>query len=202
MLIPRREHDPATSLELQLMQNHGVAKLRPLADLAVQVRTPDGQDHLAPARMMDAGTMLVDLARIPFKAENEIVRAQLVVGQGDWRAPIDIPMGAFRWSAQSHPPEFYSAGTHARIRSESATYRAGERIHAAWQDVESPSRRDWIGVFPENAPPGKPLDRGATRGAASGQLKLVPMPPGRYVLRLLADDVRQVVAVSDPFEVR
>jgi hypothetical protein len=185
-----------------MMQNRGVLKLRPFVDMSLQVQTPDGRSHFAPVRIMEGSTVLADMAQIPFRPQDEIVHAQLVMGRGEWRTPVDIPIADFRWSAQSHPPEFYAAGAHARLRSELATYREGEKIRVAWSDAEGASKYDWIGVFAENAPPGMELRGDKTHGAAQGHMQLEPIPRGRYVLRLVAADVRRVVAVSEPFEVR
>ena len=106
MLIPKRGKDPAASLALQLIQNFGVAQLRPHPEMAVQVRMPDGRDFFAPARVVNAATVVADCSHIPFTAQDQVVRAQLVVGQAGRRLPLDIPMYQFRWSSQADPPAF------------------------------------------------------------------------------------------------
>ena len=106
MLIPKSAKDPAASLALQLIQNFAVAQLRPHPDMALQVRMPDGRDFFAPARVVNGATVVADCSGIPFTAEDQVVRAQLVVGQAGRRLPLGITLYAFRWSSQADPPPF------------------------------------------------------------------------------------------------
>jgi hypothetical protein len=98
-------------------------------------------------------------------------------------------------------------------------FKVGEPIPVGWDNAPG-FRNDWLGVFPADAPgdseePAAFIYLGArSSGIAMLQQSTVgyswplpedfegwPLPPGRYVLRLLEDDSYRVLSESAPFTV-
>jgi hypothetical protein len=82
--------------------------------------------------------------------------------------------------------------------------RAGEPIHASWQDVKAPSADDWIGLFPRDAPEDAAIAPVPTGGGAAGSLPVaIPanIAPGRYELRLFARGGWTRLATSGPVQI-
>jgi len=98
-------------------------------------------------------------------------------------------------------------------------FKVGEPVPVSWRNAPG-FRNDWLGVFPADAPedseePAAFIYLGArSSGIAMLQQSTVgyswplpedfegwPLPPGRYVLRLLEDDSYRVLSESAPFTV-
>ena len=82
--------------------------------------------------------------------------------------------------------------------------RRGGKVHAAWRKLDSPSKDDWVGLFPAGGPNPSRLDFKYTGGKSEGAVGLtVPAgaPPGAYELRLYAAGGWGLLATSAPFQV-
>jgi endonuclease/exonuclease/phosphatase family metal-dependent hydrolase len=89
-------------------------------------------------------------------------------------------------------------------------FARGEPLQIRWQNGPG-NRNDWLGVFDAGAPRNAQdvLTWGYVRARSSGALALGaptaesgwPLPPGRYVVRLLKDDAFELLAESSPFTV-
>lgn len=98
-------------------------------------------------------------------------------------------------------------------------FQVGQPVPVSWHNGPG-YRNDWLGIFPAGAPADseQPLAFAYLRARSAGGLLLQaetveyswplpedaqgwPLPPGRYVARLLMDDSFQVLAQSDPFTV-
>ena len=89
-------------------------------------------------------------------------------------------------------------------------YAPGEAVPVRWRNAPG-NRLDWIAVYDAAAPPGSDdyVGYGYVGARSSGELELDaqtmdagwPLPPGRYVLRLLADDGYELLAESNTFTV-
>src|SRR5690606_8970417 len=73
------------------------------------------------------------------------------------------------------------------------------------------NRYDWVVVYPEgSADAGAYLAWAHTGGRIEGDIALGateavsgwPLPPGRYTVSLMADDGFELLAISEPFEIR
>lgn len=96
------------------------------------------------------------------------------------------------------------------IETRSAGYAKGEQLSVSWRNAPG-NRYDWVAIYPENPP-----DRYAFAAyrhidaQIDGEMALDaanavagwPLPPGRYVAVLLADDGFQLLAESAPFAIR
>ena len=83
----------------------------------------------------------------------------------------------------------------------------GEPLPLAWQNAPG-NRHDWVGVFEATGPDERRfLTWGYVDARSSGEMQLSsataeegwPLPPGRYVVRLLLDDGFGLLAESAPF---
>jgi len=98
-------------------------------------------------------------------------------------------------------------------------FKAGEPVPVSWQNAPG-YRNDWLGVFPADAPEyseepvayiylgarssGMTMLQQSTVGYSwplPEQFEGWPLPPGRYVLRLLQDDGYKMLGQSKPFTV-
>lgn len=96
------------------------------------------------------------------------------------------------------------------ITVEGERYAPGEPVGVRWRNAPG-NRLDWIAVFEAGAPPDSEhyLAYGYIGARSSGALELSgktldfgwPLPPGRYVARLLEDDGYAVLAESREFTV-
>jgi endonuclease/exonuclease/phosphatase family metal-dependent hydrolase len=102
-------------------------------------------------------------------------------------------------------------GAQPAVTVEGEAFAAGEAVPVSWDNAPG-NRWDWIVVFDADAP----VDAQDYRAYAyvnaesSGRLELGahtleggewPLPPGRYVVRLLEDDGFTLLAESAPFEI-
>jgi Endonuclease/Exonuclease/phosphatase family len=96
------------------------------------------------------------------------------------------------------------------ITVEGEHYGPGEPVNVRWRNAPG-NRLDWIAVFEAGAPPDSEdyVAYGYIGARSSGALALDeetadfgwPLPPGRYVARLLEDDGYEVLAESTEFTV-
>ena len=146
------------------------------------------------------------------------------------RIPIDTARGgvelpAHALAAGSYQAALIDASGRARSRNEfwildpdaapslsisGSRFAAGAPVPIRWQNAPG-NRNDWLAVFEASAPrdaqePGTWAYLGAR---SAGALDLAPpsadgawpLPPGRYVVRLLKDDSYEILAESPPFTV-
>lgn len=91
-----------------------------------------------------------------------------------------------------------------------ASFEKGEPLPLAWSNAPG-NRLDWIGIFDARTPEDSRsyVAYGYVRARSSGTMYLDrhtaegtwPLPPGRYVARLLEDDGFEILAESAPFVV-
>jgi len=91
------------------------------------------------------------------------------------------------------------------------SFAEGEPLPVRWENAPG-NRNDWIGVFDASAPRDDQnyLTYGYVAAQCSGARAMAaptteggwPIPPGRYVARLLKDDGFEVLAESSPFTVK
>jgi len=96
------------------------------------------------------------------------------------------------------------------LRVDGKTFAPGEPLPVSWRNAPG-NRLDWLAVFDAEAPPVATdyLAYAYVRAESAGTLEFGartvqgewPLPPGRYVLRLLEDDGFERLAESAPFEV-
>jgi hypothetical protein len=117
------------------------------------------------------------------------------------------------------PVHVYPPGAGATVTTSRSTYRVGQRIGVSWTGAPGQGL-DWIGLFPCNATTGKcggngtyllyqytqtriegSLTIGAERSGFEGISATWPLPPGRYVARLLVDDSYTSVGASQQFTI-
>jgi endonuclease/exonuclease/phosphatase family metal-dependent hydrolase len=113
------------------------------------------------------------------------------------------------------PMWVYQRGTRARLTTDSSTYRPGQPVTVSW-DRAPGQHLDWIGLYRCHRTcdgPGDYLAYRYTRTRIEGSLSISdrvapgegappwPLPPGRYVARLLVDDSYRVVGQSPRFTV-
>ncbi len=101
-------------------------------------------------------------------------------------------------------------GAAPSIAVDSELYAAGEPVNLRWQNAPG-NRLDWIAIFEAGAPRDSEdyVAYGYVDARSSGALELDektadfgwPLPPGRYVARLLEDDGYRLLAESPPFTV-
>ncbi len=116
------------------------------------------------------------------------------------------------------PVYVYRPSDHPTVTTSKATYRVGQSITVRW--TESPGNGlDWIGLFPcqangrcgdnstfllydytQTAIEGS-LTIGADRAGFEGISAAWPLPPGRYVARLLIDDSYISIGQSREFTI-
>ena len=109
----------------------------------------------------------------------------------------------------------YARGTAARMTTDASTYRPGDDVTVAWDGAPG-MHLDWVGLYRCRRtcdPAGNYLAYRYTRTRIQGSLTLSdvvepgegappwPLPPGRYVARLLVDDSYVVVAQTPRFRV-
>jgi hypothetical protein len=96
------------------------------------------------------------------------------------------------------------------IETANESYAQGEPLSLAWRNAPG-NRYDWAVIYPED-----PTDKeaylawahvdarieGEMRLDASHAVSDWPLPPGRYVARLMIDDGFELLAESAPFEIR
>ena len=122
--------------------------------------------------------------------------------------------GTGRTLARS-PIWVYGPGSRARLTTDSRTYEPGEDVTVSWDGAPG-QHLDWVGLYRCRracAGPGSYLAYRYTHTRIRGSLVLSdvadpgegappwPLPPGRYVARLLVDDSYVVVAETARFRV-
>lgn len=101
-------------------------------------------------------------------------------------------------------------GAAPSITLAAAHFAAGEPVEIGWRNAPG-NRLDWIAIFDADAPKDSEdyVAYGYLGARSSGDLQLNaktadygwPLPPGRYVARLLEDDGYELLAESAPFTV-
>jgi len=147
----------------------------------------------------------------------EAVKVTALRATGSSRIPVPtgrLGAGHFLLRADDMPPrEFWVLGRDAVPAVEMAgeTFAAGETIPVRWRDGPG-NRNDYLAVVDPAVPPGyesyatyvyvDARPEGEARiGAATAEC-CWPLPPGRYVVRLVRDDGYEVLAESAPFDVK
>ena len=104
----------------------------------------------------------------------------------------------------------YPAGEPTKVSTGRSSYRVGDPIGVRWSNAPG-MNLDWISLYRVDADPSEYLIYAYTGAAIEGRLSIGPdsiegsaswpLPPGRYVARLLPDDGYRVAAESRPFTI-
>lgn len=148
-------------------------------------------------------------------------RHRLAVDADHGRADIPaaaVPAGHYRIVLQDADGRALSRnelwvlapGVLPTLTVEDERYAPGEPVNVRWRNAPG-NRLDWIAIFAAGSPPDSEdyLAYGYIDARSSGMLALDeetvdfgwPLPPGRYVARLLEDDGYEVLAASEVFAV-
>ncbi|GIF77751.1 hypothetical protein Asi02nite_72690 [Asanoa siamensis] len=112
-----------------------------------------------------------------------------------------------RYTVNGNPVWLYPRDEPARVATTKATYRAGQPISVDFTNAPGMGL-DWISIYRQGDGNDAYLVYAYTGSRIEGRLTIGPdgigewpLPPGRYVARLLPDDGLRSVAESKPFTV-
>ena len=199
-------------------------KVRPAA-MPVLVSTEErvhGEGERILARYHAPGRENLSLVLLRRSGESNAPQHRVALDGSSGRVEIAgdaVPPGHYRILLQDGAGESLSRnelwllapGAVPSIAVAGERYAPGEPLPVSWQNGPG-NRLDWIAVYDAEAPRDSEdyLAYGYVDARSSGELELDaqtldfgwPLPPGRYVLRLLADDGYGLLAESGVFSVR
>jgi endonuclease/exonuclease/phosphatase family metal-dependent hydrolase len=183
--------------------------------LSVDVHAPSQRGVRLGLRKIDSHEQrdLVAVQNVPRGADIRVDFATGRLRPGDY----EVVLVAGKHDIISRSPFWlYKPGTPPSVKTSERSYDVGEPIDVSWNAAPG-IRRDWIAVYRcvdggECEPNSQYLVWAYTQAAIEGRLEVGPdsfggietwpLPPGRYVVRLLTDDSFVDLATSKRFTIR
>ena len=203
-VVLRRASDPGADLQFRYVQGLGVAPLRPSSRLQLVVLLPDNSAAIVPVRAGSRGQVVADPSSLPAPAGNQALFVQITAAGGKWGEGIPWPLSSYLWSGTRTPSQELIQENVPEVSTEAASYTPFDRIPASWTGIDSPAKKDWVGIFPVGAANETPPSVKETGGRAAGRIEFMPnvtAKPGQYELRLYENGSWTLLAFSKPFSI-
>lgn len=202
-VILQHPSDPIAALHLRYLQNPGVAQLRPGRQVQVVCLLPDNSTVVLPAVLKSGGAVLVNTSALPPSIYGRVLLIQLTSIGAKWGKGMNQPLASYRWSSQTLFQKDFE-GVSARIFTTKTSYKSFEPITVNWKDVDSPTPKDWVGIFPVGGDEATRLFMKWTGGGKSGKVEIpgnLTAKAGKYEVRLYENDGWNLITSSKPFTI-